>query len=182
VGFAEASSDERTPEGRAERAPYEDTSWNVESAAGSGHIDVAPLAGVDAALGAPLPGYSSHFHFQEIQRRSGTVFATAPEDVHLDYEAAHQEGLPAPVASAPHFIELLWNSALQYFGEGWIAGGAADITVVRPVYPGDYVTSSGFLKGKELLPDGSIREIFSVTVKNQNGEVKVAGTLSGIVK
>jgi hypothetical protein len=74
------------------------------------------------------------------------------------------------------------RSAFEFFGEGWVVGGKADLTVARPTFVNEFLTSKGFVKGAELMPDGSIRLICEVWVENQTGEKKVVGTVAGIVK
>jgi len=67
-------------------------------------------------------------------------------------------------------------------GAGWVEGGRADLTMVRPIFVGDFVSSRTFVKGKELLVDGSVRLVCEAWVESQTGEKKVAGTVSGIVR
>ncbi len=175
------SSGELTPEGRAARQPYWDPDWQVATAAGTGKVSVSPLATADTQLGSPLPRLSAFYSLEEIQRRAKLVFAGNPASLHIDYAAARQEGLPAPVANAQDVIELIEHSGVEFFGAGWIQGGKADLTLVRPVLPGNFLTSKGFVEAKEPLADGSFRLTCRVVVEDQKEQVKVAGTISGVV-
>lgn len=87
----------------------------------------------------------------------------------------------APVASAPDVMALVCQTAMNFFRPGWIQGGKADLTTVRPSYMGDYLHARGRVKAREELPDGSVRLICDVTVVDQRGETKVAGSVSGLV-
>jgi acyl dehydratase len=53
--------------------------------------------------------------------------------------------------------------------------------VVRPTFPGEYVMSSGTVTGIEREKNGALRVTCQATVKNQKGEVKIAGKVSGLV-
>jgi acyl dehydratase len=155
-----------------------------ESAAGTGSADVKPLATRDTPLGAPLPSFSlfmSKLQFEKWYARPNAD-PSGSRSLHIDADAARQEGLAAPVAVGPDIIGFAHRSAMQFFAEGWVKGGKADLTVARPTYPGEYITSNGFVKAKEQLADGSLRLICEVWVASQAGEKKVVGTVSGIVR
>ena len=79
-------------------------------------------------------------------------------------------------------MELIHRSALQFFGAGWIKGGRSDLTVVRPTFPGSYVVSKATVTGISQEADGSLRVTCKAVVVDQTGEVKIAGTVSGLVQ
>lgn len=177
------SSDARTPTARTARERvWAAADWaDQPTAAGTGNAAVRALASADTPLGAPLPSFSLYFSEREFQRRWKPRNPDANRTLHIAPEAARQEGLPAPVAGAPDIMSLVFQSALHFFGAGWIRGGKAELTSSRPTFPGDYLSATGFVKGKELLADGSVRLICDVFVENQAEEKKVVGTLSGIL-
>lgn len=182
VGEGIGSSSARTPEAKAGRQPYWDPDWPAdETAALTGEILVPPLASSSTPIGAPLPSVSiflSKKRFTELQEHH---LIGRGRNLHLDVEAAQQEGLPAPVATAPDLMAMAHRSALEFFGAGWVKGGRADLTCARPTYIGDYVTANGVVTGREQLPDGTERLLCNVWVENQRGEKKIVGTVSGIV-
>lgn len=178
------TSDARTPAGKAAREPFWEPDWpDEDTAAGTGKIDVVPLAGTDTRLRTPLPSFSLYLSREQFRRHWGWADRRqdANRTLHIEPEAARQEGLPAPVAGGPDIMALTHRSALHFLGTGWLKGGKADLTVARPTFPGDYVTSKGFVKGIELTADGSLRLTCDVWVESQTGEKKVVGTLSGLV-
>lgn len=182
VGEGVGTSDARTPEAREARKPVWDSDWPADdTAAGTGNIDLTPLATADAAIGSALPSNSLYFSRMKFLKRQNQYFAGPGPTLHVDEKAAQQEGLPAPVASAPDLMALCHQSAMQYFGAGWIRGGRAELTSARPTYIGEYVTAQGVVKSSERLADGSTRLHCDIWVENQKGEKKVVGMVSGIV-
>lgn len=178
------SSDARTPKARAARERVWHTSSWVDqvSAAGTGTTIVKPVASVDTPVGATLPMNATFFSEQEFRRRWEPKVADANRTLHIEPSAAQQEGLPAPVAGAPDVMALTFNSALRFFGPGWIQGGRASLTAMRPTFPGHYLTTSGVVTGREVQPDGTVRLSCDVAVQDQHGEKKIVGTISGIVQ
>lgn len=182
VGEGVGTSDARTPEAREARKPVWDPNWPADdTAAGTGNIEMTPLATADAVIGAPLPSNSLYFSRQKFIKRQNQYFAGPGPTLHVDDKAAQQEGLPAPVASAPDLMALCHQSAMQFFGAGWVKGGRAELTSARPTYIGEYVTAKGVVKSSERLADGSTRVHCDVWVENQHGEKKVVGSVSGVV-
>lgn len=179
---AVGTSDARTPEARDARKPVWDANWPAgDTAAGTGRIDITPLARHDTPVGAALPSNSLYFSRAKFLKRQNQYFAGPNPTLHVDETAAQQEGLPAPVASAPDLMALCHQSAMQFFGAGWIRGGRADVTSAKPTYMHEYVSSKGVVTTREELPDGTLRLHCNVWVENQKGEKKVVGTVSGLV-
>jgi hypothetical protein len=156
----------------------------ASTVAGTGRIEMSPLADRETRLGAPLPTFSVLMSQQRFDKWYARPFAdpSGSRSLHIDSDAAHQEGLKAPVAVGPDIIGLVHRSAMHLFGVGWVKGGRADLTVARPTYPGEYVTSKGFVKARELLANGALRLVCEAWVESQTGEKKVVGTVSGVVR
>lgn len=104
----------------------------------------------------------------------------SPTNIHSDPEVARAEGLTQLIASGPDIAALIFRSMMEFFGEGWVVGGKAALTIARPTYTTDFITAKGYVKAKELV-DGKVRLICEVWVENQHGEKKVVGTASGLV-
>ena len=176
------TSDARSAAARSARQPYWDPDWPAhDTAAGTGGIEVAPLAGPQTPIGARLPSNALYFSQQKFAKRQNYYFVGRGPTLHHDARAAQQEGLPAPVASAPDLMALCHQSAMQFFGAGWIRGGRAQLTSLRPTYAGEYIMSQGVVTAREAPADGAVRLHCDVWVINQKGEKKVAGTVSGLV-
>ena len=183
VGVGIDSSDARTPEGKAAREDWWDPSWISDSAAGNGKIDIEPLATLDTQVGAALPSFACHFNQAEFDKRWGwtRLREGANTTLHFDHAAARREGLKAPIAGGPDVIALIFRSALHFFGNNWISGAKGDVTVARPTFLGDYVSSKGKVIERAMLADGSMRLTCEVWVEGQSGDRKITGTVSGIV-
>ncbi|MGE0803677.1 MAG: hypothetical protein AB7G13_29930 [Lautropia sp.] len=176
------TSDARSPAAREARQPYWDPDWPADdTAAGTGSIEALPLADRSTQPGARLPSNALYFSQSKFIARQNNYFVGRGPTLHHDARAAQQEGLPAPVASAPDLMALCHQSAMQFFGAGWIRGGRAELTSMRPTYVGEYVVSQGVVTALEEQPDGSLRLECDVWVVNQHGERKVAGKISGLV-
>lgn len=176
------TSDARTPAAREARSQVWDTNWPADdTAAGTGRIELAPLARLDTPVGAALPPNSLYFSAAKFLKRQQMYFTGTNPTLHVSDEAARQEGLPAPVASAPDIIAMCHQSAMDFFGAGWIRGGQADLTAARPTFMHEYLTAGGQVTAREELPGGAVRLVCDAWVQNQKGEKKVVGTVSGIV-
>jgi acyl dehydratase len=104
-----------------------------------------------------------------------------PRNLHFDTAAAQAEGLPGPVATGPDISNLIFRSLMEFFGAGWVQGGKASLTIARPTYAHDFLVSKGYVKAVEN-ENGATRLVCDVWVENQDGEKKVVGTASGLVK
>ena len=72
VGVGIDSSDARSPEGKAAREEFWDPEWESHiTAAGTGNIEVQPLATRDTQPGALLPSMACHFSEREFEKRWG---------------------------------------------------------------------------------------------------------------
>lgn len=182
VGEGVGTSDARSEQGRAARQPYWDPNWPSDrTAANTGTIEVDPIATASTPVGAPLPTVSLFFHRERFIARQENWLVGRSRNLHVDDSVAKMEGLPGAVASAPDLMAMIHQSALHFFGAGWVSGGKADLYCVRPTYVNDYVTAKGLVTSIENLADGSKRLHCDVWVENQSGEKKISGKLSGIV-
>ena len=179
---AVGTSDARSPEARDKRKPVWDAYWPTEdTAAGTGQIVYHALAQHDTPVGTPLPGNSLYFSKAKFLKRQNQYFAGPAPTLHVDDKAAQQEGLPAPVASAPDLMAMCHQMAMNFFGAGWVKGGKAELTAARPTYMHEYLTAQGVVTSSEILDGGLIRLHCDVWVENQKGEKKTVGKISGIV-
>lgn len=123
--------------------------------------------------GAALPPVAKQLSL-EMFRQGGA------RTIHNDYEAARQEGLPAPVAVGPQVAALLFKMMRQCFGAGWVVGGRIALTFRRPVYVTERVAAEGRVTRVE--PEGGKRRVHcEVWVANAQGERAIVGEASGLV-
>lgn len=142
-------------------------------------VAIRPVATSDTVPGAWLPSHAKAMTEAILERES---LKGAGGVRHHSHEAARREGHHRSFAGGPGLMDLVHRSALQFFGRGWVEGGAADLTMVRPVYEGEFVYSQAVVTNAESLPDESRRLTCDAWIENQAGEKKVRGTVSGIVR
>lgn len=102
------------------------------------------------------------------------------KNIHTDDETARRAGLPRAVAQGRYPIGYLSEVLLDFFGKRWIQGGQLEVSLVKPIFPGDRITIRG--KVKDKIPEGeNTRIILEVWFENQRGEKPTVGTASGLV-
>ncbi|MEW6333692.1 MAG: MaoC family dehydratase [Thermodesulfobacteriota bacterium] len=103
------------------------------------------------------------------------------KNIHTDDEVARRAGLPRALAQGRYPVGYLSEYLLDVFGEGWIRGGKLDVSLVKPIFPGDTLTLRGVVR--EKLPEGTFtRIILDVWIENQNGEKATVGSASGLAE
>ncbi len=148
---------------------------------------------VTPQLGTELPSLSRRWTLTEFRERHELVYgpglvvpeAWPEQNLHSDAEAAAQEGLPGPVASAPQLIAMVHRQMLMAFGQGWLAGGKIDVKMIKPVEVGDMTTAKGRIVGLQLdrTPSGDevLRADCDVWVGRLGGTKVLVGTASGLL-
>lgn len=103
------------------------------------------------------------------------------KNIHTDDEVARKAGLPRALAQGRYPVGYLSEYLLDFFEEGWIRGGRLDVSLVKPIFPGDTITIRGVVHQK--AQDGKFTRIMlDVWLENQNGEKATVGTASGLVE
>lgn len=101
-------------------------------------------------------------------------------NIHTDDEVARKAGLPRALAQGRYPVGYLSEYLLDFFERGWILGGRIDVSLVKPIFPGDTITIRGVVRDK--VSDGKFtRIILDVWLENQDGEKATVGTASGLV-
>ncbi|MCC7083057.1 MAG: MaoC family dehydratase [Burkholderiales bacterium] len=119
---------------------------------------------------------------ESIARYSRYVFdGRDTRNIHTDDEIARRAGLPGAVAQGRYPIGYMSERAFALFGRGWIEGGHIDVTLVRPIFPGDTVTVRGVITAIEPLV-GASRLVLEMYLENQDGLRVTTGTVSGIIR
>ena len=102
------------------------------------------------------------------------------KNIHTDDETARRAGLPRAVAQGRYPIGYLSEVLLDFFEKGWVQGGKLEVSLVKPIFPGDRITIRG--RVKEKIPEGEkTRILLEVWLENQRGEKTTLGTASGLV-
>ena len=102
------------------------------------------------------------------------------KNIHTDDETARRAGLPRALAQGRYPIGYLSEALLDFFEKGWVQGGQLEVSLVKPIFPGDRITIRGKVKGR--IPEGEkTRILLEVWLENQQGEKTTLGTASGLV-
>jgi acyl dehydratase len=102
-------------------------------------------------------------------------------NIHTDDEVARKAGLPRALAQGRYPVGYLSEYLLEFFERGWIEGGKLDVSLVKPIFPGDTITIRGVVR--EKVREGKFTRIMlDVWLENQNGEKATVGTASGLVE
>jgi acyl dehydratase len=103
------------------------------------------------------------------------------KNIHTDDEVARKAGLPRALAQGRYPVGYLSEYLFAFFEKGWIQGGRLDVSLVKPIFPGDTITIRGVVRDK--VQEGRfIRIMLDVWLENQNGEKATVGTASGLVE
>ncbi len=135
------------------------------------------------SVGWRLPPVSRQMSLKQFQERHPLLYGEGiwpDRNIHSDPEAAKQEGLPEPVASAPTVFALVTRAMANCFGRGWFEGGRLSAKMVRPVLAHHFLTAKGVLTAKEEAGD-AVRYVFDVWVENETQTKVVIGTASALV-
>jgi 3-hydroxybutyryl-CoA dehydratase len=100
----------------------------------------------------------------------------------LHFDAAYAQTTPFAGIIAHGMMLLGYISEMMAaaFAEGWYSGGELDTTFVRPIRPGDTITTSGKITGQRR-DGGQITAVCEVCCENQEGETVLKGTASALV-
>lgn len=89
--------------------------------------------------------------------------------LHTDPGFAAQTEMQGVIAHGTMSVNLIWQSLAITFGLEKAGIATLDIRFMRPVRPGDLVTSGG-------TPDGGDASLWRVWVRNQRDEEVIGGT------
>ena len=134
------------------------------------------------AIGQEIEARSHEISQEKINTYSRYVFNGKDlKNIHTDDETARRAGLPGAVAQGRYPVGYLSEYLLAFFGIGWIQGGKLEVSMIKPIFPGDTITLKG--KVKEKIREGeAVRLILDVWIENQKGDQTTLGTASGVVR
>ncbi len=108
-------------------------------------------------------------------------FGKDVKNIHTDDETARRAGLAGAIAQGRYPVGYLSEYLLAFFGTGWIQGGKLEVSMIKPIFPGDRITVRGKIKEK-IRERNAVRLVLDVWIENQKGEPTTVGTASGIVQ
>jgi 3-hydroxybutyryl-CoA dehydratase len=95
--------------------------------------------------------------------------------LHFDEEFARETRFGGIIAHGMMSLAYVSEMMAEAFGAGWYESGELDTTFVRPVRPGDTITTWGTAEGRTEV-EGLIRVVCEVYCENQMGEIVLKGT------
>ena len=135
----------------------------------------------DLPIGFEIPQRTYSITQEKINIYSRYAFyGKDTKNIHTDDETARKAGFPRALAQGRYPIGYLSEVMLDFFGKGWIQGGKLEVSLIRPIFPGDTITIRGKLRDK-IQEGKSTRIIFDVWLENQKGEKATVGTAGGLV-
>ena len=136
----------------------------------------------DLEIGSPMAPRVYEVTQEKINNYSRYAFqGKDTRNIHTDDEVARKAGLPRALAQGRYPVGYLSEYLLAFFERGWIQGGKLDVSLVKPIFPGDTVTIRGVVRDKAR--EGTFTRIMlDVWLENQNGEKATVGTASGLVE
>lgn len=93
-----------------------------------------------------------------------------PRGIHDDNDAARQAGFAAPIAGGAQTIAVIAQFLADNFGMRFMRGGRIDVSLTKPVFFGDTLTSHA----KIVSLNGERAEL-QIRVANQRGEDVLLG-------
>jgi acyl dehydratase len=130
---------------------------------------------VDLQVGQELPQRTRHVSKELMLRYTHTLGAGNP--IHFDADYAAQTRFGGPIASGPIALGLLDDAMGAAFPREWLTGGTLAVAFVKPVRPGDTISTS--IRLRDIAhQDGAVRLVFEVECLNQHSEPVLAGTAS----
>lgn len=100
--------------------------------------------------------------------------------LHFDEEYASKTPFGGIIAHGMMSLAYISEMMARTFGEGWCEGGELDTTFMRPVRPGDTVTTWGRVMGHQEI-DGETCATCEVYCENQKGQKVLKGTAAARV-
>ncbi len=130
-------------------------------------------------VGDALPGRTYQVGRKEILKFNRYVTGGRDtKNIHTDDETARKAGLPRAVATGRHPVSFIAELMVDHLGMGFIAGGALEVSFVKPIFPGDSLRLSATLKERRGENGGTLY-LFDVALINQDDAVVTVGTAGG---
>ena len=122
-------------------------------------------------VGAHLAGAEKRISFETMRQYSGE------KGIHSEEGAGKETGLGGALVQGGQLVAYLNQMMTSNFGEAYLRGGEIAVSFIKPVRPGDVITTKGIVQ--EIRPEGArSRVVCEVWLENQAGEKTTVGTAS----
>ncbi len=131
----------------------------------------------DIKIGDELPPITSEITQEKMNRFGGVGGDSA--SIHVDPDAAAQTIYKVTIAAGVHIEPWASEIMLNWLAspKGWLSGGKLNTKFIKPVYPGDTITTRVKVNDKIA---SERRVVCEITMENQNGETVVVGMASAL--
>jgi acyl dehydratase len=122
-------------------------------------------------VGCQLAGLEKRITFETMRNYSGGKGIHAQEDV------GKETGLGGALVQGGQLVAYLNQMMTTNFGEDYLRGGDISVSFIKPVRPGDVISTKGIVQ--EIRPEGArSRVVCEVWLETQAGEKTTVGTAS----
>lgn len=122
-------------------------------------------------VGSQLAGGEKHISVETMRSYSGE------KGIHAQEDAGKETGLGGALVQGGQLVAYLNQMMTSNFGEAYLRGGDISVSFIKPVRPGDVITTKGIVQ--EIQPEGArSRVVCEVWLENQAGEKTTVGTAS----
>jgi len=128
--------------------------------------------------GYEISGKPKEIILDRIRKFSGHL--DGGENIHTNEKMAKEAGLPGLIAQGMMSYGYILEMIVNAFGERWLNSGELEVSFLRYVLPGDFITTKGVIRSKEASDTGTKIKL-EVWCENQRNEKVVAGTATAIV-
>jgi acyl dehydratase len=126
------------------------------------------------ALGSQLAGVEKHISLDTMRRYSGG------KGIHAEEDAGKEKGLGGALVQGGQLVAYLNQMMTNNFGEGYLRGGEITVSFIKPVRPGDVITTGGIIR-EIHSSQGRRQAVCEVWVENQGSEKTTVGTASAFM-
>jgi 3-hydroxybutyryl-CoA dehydratase len=95
--------------------------------------------------------------------------------LHFDEEYARKTSFGGIIAHGMMGLAYISEMMARAFGDGWYQGGQLDTAFLRPVRPGDTLTTRGQITGQTTV-EGETYVVCEVLCETQEGKRVISGT------
>jgi hypothetical protein len=144
----------------------------IQEAAEGDRKERASVAG-KYEVGSQFAGVEKRISFETMRKYSGE------KGIHAQEEVGKETGLGGALVQGGQLVAYLNQMMTDNFGEGYLRGGDIAVSFIKPVRPGDVITTRGIVQ--ELRSEGTRRRVAcEVWLENQAGEKTTVGTATAL--
>lgn len=125
-------------------------------------------------VGFELPPINKEVTFDKIHSYSGRFGGVFLKTHHTDRDVAKQVGLPDVVCQGTMILNYAFEMLFNVYREYWINSSRIKVSYIKPVFPGDHITTRGSVKQRRDV-DSSMQLDLDVWAENKEGEKVMVG-------